>query len=155
MKYNGSRQAHDYFLKGMKGRSDVNMMAKVKLIFYAVIVFSIYLYAIFYSFSDHDVNLNQTSTKQAADSSDENIRRNVQIKFILLNSSGHALGETDFLIKEQQEKKPLKVQTNSKGEYKLNMESGTYDVYLEKDRSVQKQVTIRSKDNGKSIELKF
>jgi len=142
----------------MKGRSDMNMMAKVKLIFYAIIVFSIYLYAIFYSFGDHEMNMNQTSTKQIVDSSDEDIRRNVQMKFILLNSSGHALGETDILIKKKsknQDKKPLKVQTNSKGEYELTIEPGTYDVYLEKKRSVQKQVTIHSKDDGKSIVLKF
>ncbi len=142
----------------MKGRSDVNMMAKVKLIFYAVIVFSIYLYAIFYSFGDHDLNLNHTSSKQITASSDEDIRRNVQIKFILLNSSGHALGETDILIKKNsknQDKKPLNVQTNSKGEYELTIEPGSYDVHLEKNRSVQKQVTIHSKDDGKSIVLKF
>jgi hypothetical protein len=138
----------------MKGRSDMNMMAKVKLIFYAIIVFSIYLYAIFYSFGDHDMNLNHTSSKQIADSSDEDIRRNVQIKFIVLNSSGSVLGETDILIKNQ-DKKTLKVQTNSKGEYDLTIEPGTYDVYLERNRSVQKQVTIHSKDDGKSIVLKF
>ncbi len=141
----------------MKGRSDVNMIAKVKLIFYAVLVFSIYLFAIFYSFGDHELNLGNTSTKQTSDSSDESVRNTVQIKCILMDSAGNTHKDTDVLVKntKSQKKNPLKIQTNAKGEVELKIRPGSYLFYLDKNHSVQKQVKVTSKENGKLITLKF
>ena len=139
----------------------MNLMAKVKLIFYGVLVFSIYLIAIFYSFGDHETSIIQTSTSKVADLSNVNDqRKNVHIKFILLDSSGHPRNETVIMIekkhiKEQEKEEPLKVETNYKGEFELNIKSGSYLMYEETKPLDQKQVNIRSKDDGKTRELKF
>lgn len=138
------------------------MIAKVKLIFYAIIVFSIYLYAIFYSFGDHEPILSNKTTKQTADSSGGNFtKKSVNIKFVLLDSTGKPLREADAFFKNNQTKgkekdDSLKIKTSRKGEVELlNIEPGSYLIYLEKNHSIQKQISISSSDDGKSITLTF
>ena len=136
-------------------------MAKVKLVFYGILVFSIYLIAIFYSFGDYESNVIHTSTGQKTrTSSADNQAKNIHIKFILLDSSGNPRGDTVIMIKnkhpkDQEKEEILKVRTNHKGEFKLNIESGSYFMYLETKPLDQKQINIRSRDDGKMRELKF
>lgn len=135
------------------------MIAKFKLIFYAIVVFSIYLYAIFYAIGDHESILSNKPTKHTAVSSERNfIRKSVKIKFVLLDSTGKNLRETDVFIKNNQKKEevePLKIKTNLKGEVELTIEPGSYLIYLDKNHSSQNLITINSNDEGKSISLMF
>jgi hypothetical protein len=140
----------------------MNMIAKVKLIFYAIVVFSIYLYAIFYSFGDHEPILSNKTTKQTADSSSGNFHReSVNIEFVLLDSTGKPIREADVFFKNNQTKGEekgdlLKIKTSLKGEVELlNIEPGPYLIYLEENHSRQKQISISSSDDGKSITLTF
>lgn len=135
------------------------MIAKFKLIFYAIVVFSIYLYAIFYAIGDHESILSNKPTKHTAVSSERNfIRKSVKIKFVLLDSTGKNLRETDVFIKNNQKKEevePLKIKTNLKGEVELTIEPSSYLIYLDKNHSIQNLITINSNDEGKSISLMF
>ena len=139
----------------------MNLMAKVKLVFYGVLVFSIYLIAIFYSFGIHKPNSIHMSTNQNAQTANETIeKKNIRIKFTLLDTSGKAYSERVVMIKNKQTKgkekiNPLMVQTDVKGEVELTIEPGSYIMYLEKNPELQKQVTISSKDDGKWRELIF
>ena len=134
----------------------MNLMAKVKLIFYGVLVFTIYLIAIFYSFGNHESNLIHMSTNQKGQTSnDTDERKTIRIKFILLDDSGNAYGETVVMIKNKQTNGKEKVQTDAKGMFELNMESGSYMMYLQENPELQKQVTISSKDDGGWRELEF
>lgn len=137
------------------------MIAKVKLIFYAIVVFSIYLYAIFYSFGDHEPILGNKTIKQTADSSGGNFsRKSVNIKFVLLDSTGKPLREADIFFENNQKKEKekgvsLKRKTNLNGEVELNIKPGSYLIYLEENHSLQKPISISSSDDGKSITLTF
>ena len=134
------------------------MIAKVKLIFYAVVVFSIYLCVIFYSLGDNETNLRDTTTKQIAHSSDEsNINKSVTIKLIFIDLSGNPLSESNLIIKNNKNEKDTdqRVQTNVEGEIKLDLIPGSYLIYLEKNLSIQKSVTVNEKDDGEEILVKF
>ena len=134
------------------------MMAKVKLIFYAVLVFSIYLFAIFYSFGDHEGNLKDTSTKQTAYSLENNSEKSIRIKLVLLDSSGHVFSNANIKIKKKlpkESERMTRVKTNINGELELNLEPGSYIFYLENDPIMKKQVNMRAEDDGKTITLRY
>ena len=136
----------------------MNMMAKAKLIFYAVLVFSIYLFAIFYSFVDHEWNLRDTSIKQTAYSLENTSEGSIRIKLVLLDSSGHAFNNANIKIKKKlpkESERMTRAKTNFKGELELNLEPGRYLFYIENDPIMKKQVHIRAEDNGKSITLRY
>ena len=134
------------------------MMAKAKLIFYAVLVFSIYLFAIFYSFREQESNLRDTSTKQTAYSIENTSEGSIRIKLVLLDSSDQAFSNANIKIKKKLPKESERMKrekTNFKGELELNLEPGSYLFYIENDPIIKKQVHIRAEDNGKSITLRY
>ena len=134
------------------------MMAKAKLIFYAVLVFSIYLFAIFYSFREQESNLRDTSTKQTAYSIENTSEGSIRIKLVLLDSSDQAFSNANIKIKKKLPKESERMKrekTNFKGELELNLEPGSYLFYIENDPIMKKQVHIRAEDNGKSITLRY
>ena len=133
-------------------------MAKAKLIFYAVLVFSIYLFAIFYSFREQESNLRDTSTKQTAYSIENTSEGSIRIKLVLLDSSDQAFSNANIKIKKKLPKESERMKrekTNFKGELELNLEPGSYLFYIENDPIMKKQVHIRAEDNGKSITLRY
>ena len=133
---------------------------KVKLIFYGVLVFSIYLIAIIYSFGNHRSEIIHKSTNLPLHVVDYRDERDIRIKFTVMNRTGELYRNTVILIenkhkKKQDKEKPLAIKTNGKGEFELTIESGTYLFYLEQNPVVQQQVSINFRDKGKKRKLEF
>ena len=83
----------------------MNLLMKVKLIFYGVLVFSIYLIAIIYSFGNHRSEIIHKSTNLPLHVVDYRDDRDIRIKFTVMDRTGELYRNTVILIENKHKKK--------------------------------------------------